>query len=102
MEYRIEATELVEKLDNVLQAIQNERASYIIGVSGRPKAVIISLEDYQTTARYQQERHEFFERLDEMAKANAEYNADMTEEEVLALIEQARQEVYEMELAKKA
>ena len=55
----------------------------------------------RTFLRYQQEREAFFSELREIAAENAERNADLTEADVLALIEQARQEVWEEQQAKK-
>lgn len=40
-----------------------------------------------------EEREAFFDRLDQIAAANARHNAGLTDEEVLDIIEQARSEV---------
>lgn len=95
MEYQIGTTDLRQKLTDVLETVREQGATYVIETFGRPQAALISLEEYRQFQQYWRERHEFFQQLDDIARDNAVRNADMSEEEVLALIEQARQEVYE-------
>jgi prevent-host-death family protein len=95
MEYQIGTTDLRQKLTDVLESVREEGATYVIETFGRPQAAIVSLEEYRQFQQYWQERHEFFQQLDAIARDNAVRNADMSEEEVLALIEQVRQEVYD-------
>lgn len=103
MEKQIGATYLRQKLTDVIQEIKEEKATYVVETFGRPQVAIVDLDQYQSFLRYQAERREFFRGLKEIAAENAKRNADLTEEEVLALIEQARQEVWEeQQTAKKA
>lgn len=46
---------------------------------------------HQDTMIFQQEREAFFDGLDRAAAANAEHNRGLSEEESLAIIEQARE-----------
>jgi len=94
MEREIGATDLRQKLTDVLQAIREERAVYVIETFGRPQAVLIHLDEYRRFQRYHQERENFFEWLDATAQANAARNVNLSEADVLALIEQARAQVF--------
>jgi hypothetical protein len=80
-------------LTDVLQTIREERATYIIETFGRPQAALVHLDEYRQFQQYRQERDAFFRELDQIAKANAAQNADLSEADILALIEQARQSV---------
>ena len=93
MEIEIGATDLRQKLTDVLQAVREDRATYIIETFGRPQAVLIGLEEYQAFRQYQEEREAFFRQLEEAASANSQRNTALSEEEILALIEGARAEV---------
>jgi len=92
MERKIGATELRQRLTDVLQAVREERASYIIETFERSQAAIVNLDEYRQFQRYREEREAFFEWLEITAAQNAERNTELTEEEVLAIIEQAREE----------
>lgn len=102
MEYQIGTTDLRQKLTDVLESVREQGATYVIETFGRPQAVIVSMEQYERIQQYEKRREDFFDWLDEAAKTNAEHNADLTEEEVLALIEQARTEVYEEQMKAKS
>jgi len=103
MEKQIGATYLRQKLTDVIQEIKEEKATYVVETFGRPQVAIVDLDQYQSFLRYQAERKEFFRELKAIAAENAERNADLTEQEVLALIDQARQEIWdEQQAAKKA
>lgn len=56
---------------------------------------VISLEDRRQFRLREQERESFFGWLDDVATSNAAQNADMSELDVLALIELARMEAME-------
>ncbi len=92
MERQIGATDLRQKLTDVLAEVREEGVSYVIETFGRPQAALINLEEYQRFQQYQQERESFFRWLDETTAANAALNRDMSEAEILELIEQARDE----------
>jgi prevent-host-death family protein len=95
MERRIAATALRQELTDVLQAVRDEQAVYIINTFNRPQAVLINWEEYNQFQRFREERAAFFNWLEETAAQNAVRNKGLSESEVLAIIEQARQEVAE-------
>lgn len=101
MEKQIGATYLRQKLTDVIQEIKEEKATYIVETFGRPQVAIVDLDQYQGFLRYQQERAEFFDWLKKTAAINAEHNKDLSEAEILAIIEKARQEVWEEQQGKK-
>ena len=93
MERQIGATDLRQQLTDVLQTVREERATYIIETFGRPQAALVHLDEYRRFQQYRQERDAFFRELDQVAQANAAQTADLSETDILALIEQARQAV---------
>ncbi len=93
MERSIGATDLRQSLTDVLQAVRERRETFVIETFGRPQAVIINLEEYRLLRRFLQEREAFFEWLEDAATRNAKRNVGLSDEEVLAIIEQAREEV---------
>jgi PHD/YefM family antitoxin component YafN of YafNO toxin-antitoxin module len=95
MEQTIGTTELRQRLTDVLQSVKEEQAIYIIATFDRSLAALVNLEEYRQFQRFKKEREEFFEWLDETASKNAAQNLDLSEEEVLAIIEQARDEAAE-------
>lgn len=92
MEQVIGATELRQQLTDVLQAVREQRATYIVETFGRSQAAIVNLDEYRQFLGYRRDREAFLDWLDQAATANAELNRDLSEEEILALIEQARHE----------
>jgi prevent-host-death family protein len=93
MERSISTTDLRQRLTDVLQAVHERRETYIIETFGRPQAALINLDEYEQFQRFRQEREVFFEWLEATAARNAERNVGLSDEEVLAIIEPARQEV---------
>ena len=93
MEQNIGATYLRQRLTDVLQAVREQRTTYVIEAFGRPQAAIVNLNEYEQFLRFRQEREAFFERLEATAAENAARNAGLSDEEVLAIIEQAREQV---------
>ena len=92
MERAIGSTELRQRLTDVLQAVREEQATYIIATFGRSQAALVNLEEYRQFQRFKQEREAFFDWLDDMASESAVQNLDLDDDEVLAIIEQARTE----------
>lgn len=92
MERSIGATDLRQRLTDILQAVRERRETYIVETFGRPQAAIISLDEYRQFQHFRREREAFFEWLEATATRNAERNVGLTDEEVLAIIEQAREE----------
>ena len=93
MERSIGATDLRQRLTDVLQAVRERGETYIVETFGRPQVAIINLDEYRRIQRFRREREAFFEWLEATAACNAESNVGLSEEEVLAIIEQAREEV---------
>ena len=93
MAQKVGSTDLRQRLTDVLQAVREQRETYVVETFGRPQAAIINLDEYEQFLRYQRERVAFFEWLDEAAAQNAEHNVGLSEEEVLDIIEQARAQV---------
>ena len=93
MERAIGTTELRQKLTDVLRDVREGGQTYVIQTFGRPQAAIVNLEEFRRFRRFLEERDRFFDWLKGTAARNAERNARLSEEEVLALIKQARQEV---------
>lgn len=93
MERSIGATDLRQQLTDVLQAIRERQETYVVETFGRPQAALINLDEYRQFQRFRQEREAFFTWLEETATANAERNVGLSDEEVQAIIEQAREEV---------
>ena len=92
MERRIGATELRQRLTDVLQAVRDEQATYVIATFDRSQAALVNLEEYRQFQQYKQEREAFFDWLEDTASQNAAQNLDLDDDEVLAIIEEARTE----------
>jgi prevent-host-death family protein len=93
MDRRIGTTDLRQRLTDVLQAVREQRASYVVETFGRPQAVIVNLEEYQQFQRFREEREAFFEWLEKTAARNAEHNVGLSDDQILEIIEQAREAV---------
>ncbi len=93
MEQSIGTTDLRQRLTDVLQAVRERRATYIVETFGRSQAAIVNLDEYRQFQRFRREREAFFDWLETTAARNAERNVGLSDEEVLTIIEQAREEV---------
>lgn len=93
-ERQIGTTELRQRLTDVLQAIKEEKVAYVVETFGRPQAVIIDLDEYERLQEYWAAHESFFAKLLAVGEANAELNKDLTEQQLLAIIDAARAEVY--------
>jgi len=93
MDRTIGSTELRQRLTDVLQHVREGGEAYVIETFGRPQAAIVNLEEFHRFRRFLEERHRFFDWLEGAAAHNAKRNAGLSEEEVLVLIEQARQDI---------
>ena len=92
MEQTIGATELRQHLTDVLQAVREEQATYIVATFERSQAALINLEEYRQFRAFKQEREAFFDWLDQAAARNATHNLNLSDSEVLAIIQEARTE----------
>ena len=98
IERTIGVTELQRHFRKVLDEVVHEGTPYILTRGSRPQAVILSYDEYRQS-RQARER-EVLERVDRLLERMAVENAQYTEEEVMADIEAAREEVYDARLAK--
>lgn len=89
---KIGATDLRQRLTDVLDAVREQREAYVIETIGRPQAAPVNLDEYEQFKRFRREREAFFEWLDGVATRNAERNESLSDQRVLSLIEQARDE----------
>ena len=90
MEKTIGATDLRQQLTDVLIAVREEQAVYIVETFNRPQAALVNLDEYRQFQQYRRERDAFFLWVNETATGNAQLNQAMSEDDVLRLIEQAR------------
>lgn len=95
MEEVIGATDLRQRLTDVLQTVREQRATYIVETFGRTQAAIINLDEYRAFLSYRREREAFFDWLNDASGQNAEHNRGLSEAEILSIIEQAREEVHQ-------
>ena len=93
VERTIGTTELRQRLTDVLQTVREQRDSYSIETFDRSQAALVNLEEYRQFQRFRREREGFFEWLEDTAARNAGQNRGLSDEEVLAIIAQAREEV---------
>ena len=89
----IGATDLRQRLTDVLQAVRERHETYVVETFGRPQAALINLDEYEQFQRFRQEREAFFEWLEEAAARNAERNVGLSDEQILDIIEQVREQV---------
>lgn len=89
----IGTTDLRQRLTDVLQAVREQHETYVVETFGRPQAALINMDEYEQFQRFRRDREAFFEWLEETAARNAERNAGLSDEQVLAIIEQAREQV---------
>ncbi len=64
MEQVIGATELRHQLTDVLQAVREQRATYIVETFGRSQAALVNLDEYRQFLSYRRDREAFFDWLD--------------------------------------
>lgn len=93
MEKAIGATDLRQRLNEILIAVCEERAVYIVETFNRPQAALVNLDGYRQFQQYRRERDAFFAWVNKTATGNAQLNQAMSEDDVLRLIKQARSEV---------
>lgn len=94
-ERRIGATELRQRLTDVIQAVKEEKVAYVVETFGRPQVVIVDSREYERLQAYQARRQHFFDRLIAVSEENAQLNAELSEEQLLAVIDEARTELFE-------
>jgi len=93
----ITSTELQKQTRQAIDYARVARDAVIVETYGRPMAVILSYEEYQSYMGYkanQEARAERFALLHEAAAQNAVYN-QLSEEEGMLLVEQERQALAE-------
>jgi antitoxin (DNA-binding transcriptional repressor) of toxin-antitoxin stability system len=93
MERSIGATELRQRLTDVLQAVREGGETYIVETFDRAQAALINLDDYQHFQRFQQEGGASLVQPEVPAAPDDEPAPGLSYQEVLAIIDQVRQEV---------
>ena len=88
----IGTTELRQRLTDVLQAVREKGDTYIIETFERSQAALVNLDEYNQFKRFMEEREAFFDWLEDTAADNAKKNVGLSDDEVLSIIEQAREE----------
>ena len=80
LEQTIGATELRRHLTDVLQAVREERAAYIVATFERSQAALINLEEYRQFRAFKQQREAFFDWLERSCgpKWDAEAQSEAT------------------------
>jgi len=66
-ERSIGATDLRQRLTDVLQAVRERGETYIVEAFSRPQVAIINLDEYRRIQRFRQEREALFEWLETTA-----------------------------------
>ena len=87
MAQRVGTTDLRQRLTDILQAVREQRATYVVETFGRPQAVLINLDEYERFQRFQCEREAFFDWLEDAATRNADQNLGLSDEQVLMNIQ---------------
>jgi hypothetical protein len=59
LERTIGATELRQRLTDVLQSVREEQATYVIATFDRSQAALVNLEEYRQFQQFRQEREAF-------------------------------------------
>jgi prevent-host-death family protein len=93
-ERQIGTTELRQRLTDVIQAVKEEKVAYVVETFGRPQVVIVDVSAYERLLTYRAQRESFFEQLLAAGEENDPLNCDLTEEQLLAIIDEARAETY--------
>jgi PHD/YefM family antitoxin component YafN of YafNO toxin-antitoxin module len=91
----ITSTELQKQTREAIDYARVERDAVIVETYGRPMAVILSYDEYQAYMEYkagQEYRSARFALLRDAAEQNAAYN-QLSEEEAVQLVEEAREEI---------
>ena len=92
MEHTIGTTELRQRMTDVLRAVREEQATYVVATFDRSQAALVNLEQYREFQQFKKEREAYFDWLDDTASQNAARKPSLSDVEVLAIIEQARTE----------
>ena len=99
----VTSTELQKNTRTVIDWARTRDDAVIVATYGKPMVAILPFGKYQNYLRHQQRqketRVERFERLRQLAEQNAAFSG-LTEEEALALVEEAREEIYQLEQEK--
>lgn len=94
----ISSTELQKNTRAVIDWTRTKGEPVIVETYGKPMAALLSFDEFDEYLKYKQRkvaRQERFSRLRQAAAQNAAFNT-LTEEEAMTLVEQVRQEVYEL------
>ncbi len=96
MQKTMATAELEQCLQAVLDEMVRERVSVVLERDGQPQAALIPYAEYEAFLRFLESRELISGRFSEMLDRLAEQNAHISEEEVAADVEAAREEVAAM------
>lgn len=95
----VTSTELQKNTRTVIDWARTRDDAVIVATYGKPMVAILPFDEYQDYLRHKQRqketRVERFERLRQLAEQNADF-AGLSEAEASALIEEAREEIYQL------
>lgn len=94
MSKTITSTELQKNTRQVIDWTRTRGEPVIVESYGKPMAAILSYDEYQAYWQYKQARAARFAQLRAAAAANAAAN-ELSEDEAMALVEAARQELFD-------
>ncbi len=90
MQKIIGVTELQRRFKSVLDEVVQKRVPYVLARGSRPEAVLIPYEEFQ---KYLSWKENVVERFNRTWKELSEHNAQFTDEEIAADVEEAIAEV---------
>lgn len=93
MEQSIGTTELRQRLTDVLQAVREGEQTYIVETFDRAQAALVSLDEYRRFQRFQRDQAKSPEELEPRAASDSVSSPGVSYEEVVAIINQVRDQV---------
>ncbi|HYN19473.1 MAG TPA: type II toxin-antitoxin system Phd/YefM family antitoxin [Thermoanaerobaculia bacterium] len=91
MHKTIRTAELEQDLRSVLREVAESHVSCVVTDQDEPEAVLVPYDEYLKFQKLQQKG--VWERIDRLRERMAQQNAGLTDEEIAADVEAARQEV---------
>jgi prevent-host-death family protein len=91
MHKTIRTAELEQDLRSILREVAESHVSCVVTDQDEPEAVLVPYDEYLKFQKLQQEG--VWERIDRLRERMAKQNAGLTDEEIAADVEAARQEV---------
>jgi hypothetical protein len=89
MERRVGTTDLRRRLTDILLAVREQRATYIVETFDRSQAALISLEEYRLFQRYMRDRDAFHAWLEDSGAGGQPAGPEASDEDLLLHLERA-------------